>query len=126
MKTSDAGSALLCVGGMVIVGSSVSLSQLILDYPALTGQAARYALAAAALFAIAHRFPRLGAGDPYEPMRDGDHPSEPTSAGDHRVDQAGGGTGRGARHRPNRPTRRELAILTPWRRRAWPRSTPAS
>jgi drug/metabolite transporter (DMT)-like permease len=38
--------ALLCIGGMVIVGSSVSLSQLILDYPTLTGQALRYGLAA--------------------------------------------------------------------------------
>ncbi|GAA4150778.1 hypothetical protein GCM10022251_17050 [Phytohabitans flavus] len=38
--------ALLCVMGMAIVGSSVSLSQLILDYPTLTGQALRYGLAA--------------------------------------------------------------------------------
>jgi drug/metabolite transporter (DMT)-like permease len=38
--------ALLCIAGMVIVGSSVSLSQLILDYPTLTGQAMRYGLAA--------------------------------------------------------------------------------
>jgi drug/metabolite transporter (DMT)-like permease len=41
--------ALLCAAGMVIVGSSVSLSQLILDYPTLTGQALRYGLAAAVL-----------------------------------------------------------------------------
>lgn len=60
MKTSDAGAVLLCVAGMVIVGSSVAISQLILDYPALTGQAARYALAAVVLLAIARRWPRLG------------------------------------------------------------------
>lgn len=54
---------LLCVGGMVIVGSSVSISQLIVDYPHLTGQAARYTLAAAALFAIARAFPRFLAGE---------------------------------------------------------------
>ena len=41
--------ALLCIAGMVIVGSSVSLSQLILDYPTLTGQALRYGLAAVIL-----------------------------------------------------------------------------
>jgi drug/metabolite transporter (DMT)-like permease len=43
------GALLLCIAGMVIVGSSVSLSQLILDYPTLTGQALRYGLAAAIL-----------------------------------------------------------------------------
>lgn len=44
--------ALLCIAGMVIVGSSVSLSQLILDYPTLTGQALRYGLAAVILFLL--------------------------------------------------------------------------
>jgi len=44
--------ALLCIAGMVIVGSSVSLSQLILDYPTLTGQALRYGLAAVILAAL--------------------------------------------------------------------------
>lgn len=62
MKISNTGAVLLCVTGMVIVGSSVSISQLILDYPALTGQAARYALAAVVLFAVAHRWPRFGLG----------------------------------------------------------------
>ncbi|HEY6592561.1 MAG TPA: DMT family transporter [Asanoa sp.] len=52
----------LCVFGMVLVGSSVSVSQLLLRYPLLTGQAARYAVAALALFAIAKAFPRFGAG----------------------------------------------------------------
>jgi drug/metabolite transporter (DMT)-like permease len=50
--------ALLCVFGMAIVGSAVSLSQLIVDYPNLTGQAARYAVAAAILFALV-RGPRV-------------------------------------------------------------------
>lgn len=49
--------ALLCIFGMAIVGCSVSLSQLILDYPALTGQAARYGIAAAILLLIARRVP---------------------------------------------------------------------
>ena len=47
---------------MILVGSSVSISQLLLDYPLLTGQAIRYAAAALALFAIARAFPRFGAG----------------------------------------------------------------
>ncbi|MGW4467988.1 EamA family transporter [Micromonospora sp. NPDC004704] len=60
MKISNTGAVLLCVLGMTIVGSSVSISQLVLDYPTLTGQAARYALAAAVLFAIARRCPGIG------------------------------------------------------------------
>jgi len=52
----------LCVFGMVLVGSSVSVSQLLLHYPLLTGQALRYAVAALALFAIARAFPRFGVG----------------------------------------------------------------
>lgn len=52
----------LCVLGMVLVGSSVSVSQLLLDYPLLTGQAVRYGAAAVLLFAIARLFPRFGAG----------------------------------------------------------------
>jgi drug/metabolite transporter (DMT)-like permease len=51
----------LCVTGMTLVGSSVSVSQLLVDYPIMVGQAARYAVAAAALFAMARLFPR---GDP--------------------------------------------------------------
>jgi len=42
---------------MVIVGSSVSISQLVVDYPHLTGKAARYALAALVLTAIARAAP---------------------------------------------------------------------
>jgi drug/metabolite transporter (DMT)-like permease len=53
-----------CVLGMTLVGSSVSVSQLLLDYPTLTAQALRYTAAAAALFLIAHRFPRLGGAVP--------------------------------------------------------------
>lgn len=40
---------------MMLVGSSVSLSQLILDYPMLTGQAVRYGFAAVVLLLIARR-----------------------------------------------------------------------
>ncbi|WP_329107381.1 DMT family transporter [Micromonospora sp. NBC_01699] len=60
MKISNTGAVLLCAAGMTIVGSSVSISQLVLDFPALTGQAARYALAAVVLLAIARRWPGLG------------------------------------------------------------------
>jgi drug/metabolite transporter (DMT)-like permease len=42
----------MCVVGMSVLGSSVSVSRLILDYPTLTGQAARYAVAAAILAAV--------------------------------------------------------------------------
>jgi drug/metabolite transporter (DMT)-like permease len=47
---------------MVLVGSSVSVSQLLLHYPLLTGQAVRYAVAGLALVVIARAFPRFGAG----------------------------------------------------------------
>ncbi|GIF78600.1 DMT family transporter [Asanoa siamensis] len=53
-----------CVLGMTLVGSSVAVSQLLLDYPTLTAQAIRYTAAAAMLFLIAHRFPRLGGSTP--------------------------------------------------------------
>jgi drug/metabolite transporter (DMT)-like permease len=39
----------MCVIGMAVLGSSVSVSRLILDYPTLTGQAMRYAVAAVIL-----------------------------------------------------------------------------
>ncbi|GAA1872720.1 DMT family transporter [Asanoa iriomotensis] len=53
-----------CVLGMTLVGSSVAVSQLLLDYPTLTAQALRYTAAAAVLFLIAHRFPQLGGARP--------------------------------------------------------------
>ncbi|SDY74110.1 Permease of the drug/metabolite transporter (DMT) superfamily [Micromonospora pattaloongensis] len=99
MTSENLRATLLCVFGMVIVGSSVSLSQLILDYPPLTGQAARYALAALALFGIARVFPRLGAAAPAA------HPTPPP----------GPRAGRRAPLRPRpsgtRPTPRERGIL---------------
>jgi drug/metabolite transporter (DMT)-like permease len=52
----------LCVLGMILVGSSVAVSQLLLAYPMLTGQAIRYAVACLALFAISRLFPRFGTG----------------------------------------------------------------
>ncbi|MEV0457960.1 DMT family transporter [Catellatospora methionotrophica] len=51
--------AALCTSGMIILGGSFSLSRLLLDYPMLTGQAMRYALAAALLAALPRLFPRL-------------------------------------------------------------------
>ncbi|MDG4789792.1 DMT family transporter [Micromonospora sp. WMMD1102] len=69
MKISNPAAVLLCVSGMVLVGSSVSISQLVLDYPHLTGQAARYALAAAVLFGLLRRFPGLLAGGTPPPGR---------------------------------------------------------
>ncbi|RKR90226.1 drug/metabolite transporter (DMT)-like permease [Micromonospora pisi] len=95
MKISNVGAVLLCVTGMVIVGSSVSISQLILDYPALTGQAARYALAAVVLFAIARRWPRFG-------LESAPSTGTPTRRP---ADRAPGPTG-------GWPTRREWLILT--------------
>ena len=74
----------LCVLGMVLVGSSVAVSQLLLDYPMLTGQALRYAVASLALFAISRLFPGFGSG-------------------------VNCGTGRTPRARPTAP---ELGILT--------------
>lgn len=44
--------ALLCTAGMAIVGGSVAISALVVDYPVLSGQAARYALGAACLVAL--------------------------------------------------------------------------
>lgn len=51
--------ALLATLGMTILGGSVSLSRLILDYPTFAGQAIRYALAAAILAAAVRWLPRL-------------------------------------------------------------------
>jgi drug/metabolite transporter (DMT)-like permease len=48
----DATGAVLCVAGMSVLGASVSLSRLILDYPTLVGQAMRYAVAAGILTAL--------------------------------------------------------------------------
>jgi drug/metabolite transporter (DMT)-like permease len=62
MNISRPAAVALCVTGMILVGSSVAISQLLLEYPLLTGQAIRYAAAALALFAIARAFPRFGAG----------------------------------------------------------------
>jgi drug/metabolite transporter (DMT)-like permease len=65
--TWDLTGALLCTIGMTILGSSVAMSRLILDYPTLTGQALRYAVAAAILSALLAAFPRttrLGTGRP--------------------------------------------------------------
>ncbi|MDG4821028.1 DMT family transporter [Asanoa sp. WMMD1127] len=64
MRISKGMAVAFCVLGMTLVGSSVSVSQLLLDYPTLTAQAIRYAAAAAVLFLIAHRFPRLGGARP--------------------------------------------------------------
>ncbi|WP_460806283.1 EamA family transporter [Micromonospora zhanjiangensis] len=95
MRVSNSLAVLLCVGGMAIVGSSVSISQLLLDYPPLTGQAVRYALAAVALFAVAVLFPGLSAPIP-----------RPQWRYDARA------AGRVARHRPVRPSGRDWLTLT--------------
>jgi drug/metabolite transporter (DMT)-like permease len=52
---------LQCAFGMVVLGASVPVSRLVLDFPDLTGQAGRYALAALAFVAIARvrRLPRV-------------------------------------------------------------------
>jgi len=60
MTRLDTTGAALCVLGMAILGSSVAVSRLILDYPALTGQAMRYALATAALAALLAVAPGVG------------------------------------------------------------------
>jgi drug/metabolite transporter (DMT)-like permease len=65
--TWDLTGALLCTIGMTILGSSVAVSRLILDYPTLTGQALRYAVAAAILSTLLAAFPgaaRLGTARP--------------------------------------------------------------
>ena len=41
-----------CAAAMTVLGASVPISRLVLDYPVLTGQAGRYALAAAAFALI--------------------------------------------------------------------------
>jgi len=43
---------LQCIFGMTVLGASVPVSRLVLDYPDLTGQAARYTLAALVILAI--------------------------------------------------------------------------
>ncbi|MEH1015372.1 DMT family transporter [Micromonospora sp. CPCC 206060] len=95
MTRFDPRGVLLCTIGMVIVGSSISISQLILDYPPLTGQAVRYALAAAGLAAIARWWPRL----------------DPTGAAPPTDTDTGTGTGTTVAAR-SRPTGRELGLLT--------------
>ena len=60
--------ALLCTTGMLILGASVSISRLILDYPPLTGQAGRYALAAAVLMLLVALVRRRG-GTAVRPSR---------------------------------------------------------
>jgi drug/metabolite transporter (DMT)-like permease len=55
----DLGAVAGCVTGQVILGVSVPLTRGIVDYPVMTGQAARYALAAVALGLLA----RLGFGE---------------------------------------------------------------
>src|SRR5687767_10498847 len=52
-----------CTAAMSILGASVAVSREILDLPALSAQAARYAVAAAILGAIALRQPRVTAPD---------------------------------------------------------------
>jgi len=64
MTISKGTAVAFCVLGMTLVGSSVSISQLLLDYPTMTGQAIRYAAAAVVLFLVARRFPRLGGARP--------------------------------------------------------------
>src|SRR5689334_18046307 len=51
----------MCVSGMTVLGASVPMSRLVLDYPDLTGQAGRYALAALVLVGVARlrRLPRV-------------------------------------------------------------------
>ena len=52
-KSAQLSGALLATLGMTILGGSVTLSRLILDYPTFVGQALRYALAAAVLAGLA-------------------------------------------------------------------------
>ncbi|MEU8077873.1 DMT family transporter [Catellatospora citrea] len=59
MNRDSLAGAALCTFGMIILGGSFSLSRLLLDYPMLTGQTMRYALAAALLAALLRLFPRL-------------------------------------------------------------------
>ena len=58
------GGAGLCVLAMTILGSSVTLSRNLLDYPPLTGQAVRYAVAAGLLVLLSTVDGRRGGGRP--------------------------------------------------------------
>lgn len=117
VKTLDPVGAGLCVAGMAVLGSSVSLTRLILDYPALTGQALRYALAAAVLagvLAVTGRSrTRTGAALGGWPHRRGATRSGAAVRG--RAGAAGDG-GRAGPHNGGRPGRRptggELLVLT--------------
>jgi drug/metabolite transporter (DMT)-like permease len=60
--------ALLCAVAMTILGSSFAVSRLLLGYPALAGQAVRYAIAAALLGLLARR--SRGAGRRVAGLRD--------------------------------------------------------
>ncbi|GIJ44808.1 hypothetical protein Val02_16940 [Virgisporangium aliadipatigenens] len=59
--------ALYCAAGMTILGASVPVSRLLLDYPVLTGQCGRYALAAL-VFAVILRV----RGTPRSPLSSSD------------------------------------------------------
>lgn len=52
MTMSTRTGVLQCIFGMTVLGASVPVSRLVLDYPDLTGQAARYTLAALVFLAI--------------------------------------------------------------------------
>jgi drug/metabolite transporter (DMT)-like permease len=87
---------------MALLGGSVAISRLILDYPTLTGQALRYALAALLLALLVHGA-RRGVGR---------RPGREVSGG--RGREVGGGLGRpggSALGRAARPTGRELTVL---------------
>jgi len=53
---------LLCTAAMIVLGNSVSISRLVLNYPTLTGQTLRYAVATVLLAALVRYAPRLGGG----------------------------------------------------------------
>src|SRR4051812_26196291 len=63
------GGPLRCAAAMTILGASVPMSRLVIGYPVLTGQAMRYALAAAvfALIARLRKRPRPGLSGPPQP-----------------------------------------------------------
>lgn len=55
VRHSNASGAALCTTAMTVLGSSVAISRSIVAYPTLTGQAIRYAVAAAILALLARR-----------------------------------------------------------------------